>query len=39
MDVRTRLEQALGSAYSIDRELTGGGMSHGLRNAAARANI
>jgi len=28
MDVRSRLEHALGAAYSIDRELTGGGMSH-----------
>ena len=28
MDVRTRLEHALGAAYSIDRELAGGGMSH-----------
>jgi serine/threonine-protein kinase len=28
MDVRTRLEHALGSAYSLDRELNGGGMSH-----------
>ena len=28
MDVRTRLEHALGAAYSIDRELSGGGMSH-----------
>jgi tRNA A-37 threonylcarbamoyl transferase component Bud32 len=28
MDVRTRLEHALGAAYSLDRELSGGGMSH-----------
>ena len=28
MDVRTRLEHALGAAYTIDRELGGGGMSH-----------
>jgi serine/threonine-protein kinase len=28
MDVRTRLEHALGTAYTIDRELAGGGMSH-----------
>ena len=28
MDVRTRLEHALGVAYTIDRELAGGGMSH-----------
>ena len=28
MDVRTRLEHAHGAAYSIDRELTGGAMSH-----------
>src|SRR5688572_30640451 len=28
MDVRTRLEHTLGAAYSIDRELAGGGMSH-----------
>ena len=28
MDVRTRLEHALGAAHSIDREISGGGMSH-----------
>lgn len=28
MDVRTRLEHALGAAYSLDRELSGGAMSH-----------
>jgi serine/threonine-protein kinase len=28
MDLRSRVEHALGTAYSVDRELSGGGMSH-----------
>src|SRR5687768_12972935 len=28
MDLRSRVEHALGNAYSVDRELSGGGMSH-----------
>ena len=28
MDLRSRVEHALGAAYSVDRELSGGGMSH-----------
>jgi len=28
MDLRTRLEHTLGTAYTINRELSGSGMSH-----------